>query len=203
MGGFQVSTEVIDLACPGCGAPVSTSDAVCKYCRRPVVITTFNSVYAMSLPEVNKYAGAYTRALADAPEDQKLNTSAAMCFLKLKMYSKASAAFAKAVEENFDNSEIFFYAAISLLAGKKAFLAMRPTINKIEEYINAALMIEPKGIYYFFWAYIRYDYHARKHLSVSPSWNELFSEAKKAGLSKTDVDQLFAILGVPCPDALA
>lgn len=51
--------QVIDMKCPGCGAPTSTGETTCKYCHRPVIISTFNSVYSMPLPEVNKYAGAW------------------------------------------------------------------------------------------------------------------------------------------------
>lgn len=106
----------------------------------------------MPLPEVNKYAGAYRKALSENPDSMELNNSVAMCYLKLKLYDKATEAFERAMEDNFDNSETFFYAAICRLRGKKAFLAQRADIDKIEEYINAALMIEPKGIYYYFLA---------------------------------------------------
>ena len=157
--------QVIDMKCPGCGAPTSTGETTCKYCHRPVIISTFNSVYSMPLPEVNKYAGAYRKALSENPDSMELNNSVAMCYLKLKLYDKATEAFERAMEDNFDNSETFFYAAICRLRGKKAFLAQRADIDKIEEYINAALMIEPKGIYYYFLAYIKYDFFERKSQS--------------------------------------
>ena len=131
-----MASQVIEMACPGCGARVTTSQTVCDFCHKPITISTFNSVYSMPMPEVNKYAGAYRKALADYPDDQQLNTSIAMCYLKLKLYDKALEAFEKAMEDNFDNSETFFYAAVCLLKGKKAFVQQRPTINKIEEYIQ-------------------------------------------------------------------
>lgn len=53
-----------------------------------------------------------------------------MCYLKLKLFDKALSAYEKAIEDNFDNSEIYFYAAICLLKGQKAFLVQRPTIYK-------------------------------------------------------------------------
>lgn len=125
--------QSIDMRCPGCGAPVSTDQTICNYCYRPIIISTFNSVNSMSLPEVNKYACSYRSALAKYPDNTELNNSIAMCYLKLKLYDKAQAAFAKAIEDNFDNSETYFYAAISLLRGKKAFLAKRTDIDKIEQ----------------------------------------------------------------------
>ena len=87
--------QVVDIQCPGCGAPVDTGQKECIYCHRPVVITTFNSVYDMPMPEVNKYANEYRKNLADNPDNQELNTSIAMCYLKLGLYDKAAAAFEK------------------------------------------------------------------------------------------------------------
>lgn len=136
------------LVCPGCGFPIEPGMKECP-AGHPVSISTFNSVYDMPMPLVNRYANTYKKDLVDAPDDQELNHSLGICYLKLKLYDKALPAFEKAMEDNFDNSESFFYAAICLLQGKKAYLHQRPTIDKIIEYINAALMIEPKGIYYY------------------------------------------------------
>ena len=126
----------------------------------------------------------------------ELNNSVAMCYLKLKLYDKATEAFERAMEDNFDNSETFFYAAICRLRGKKAFLAQRADIDKIEEYINAALMIEPKGIYYYFLAYIKYDFFERKYLNTSPNYQECVRMAYDLGTSDYDKKMLFNILGV-------
>ena len=103
-----MSHTVIEMNCPGCGARVSTGQSECEWCHKPIIISTFNSVYSMPMPEVNKYAGAYKKALSENPDDQVLNNSIAMCYLKLKLYDKALSAFEKAMEDNFDNSETFF-----------------------------------------------------------------------------------------------
>lgn len=194
-----MSHQIIEINCPGCGARVSTGQKECEWCHKPIIISTFNSVYSMPMPEVNKFAGAYRKALAENPDNQDLNNSVAMCYLKLKLYDKALPAFEKAMEDNFDNSETFFYAAICLLQGKKAFLQQRPTIDKILEYINAALMIEPKGIYYYFLAYIKYDYFQRKYFKTSPTYQEALEMAQQQGFSPYDAEQLFSILGVEKP----
>lgn len=194
-----MSHTVIEMNCPGCGARVSTGQTECEWCHKPIVISTFNSVYSMPMPEVNKFAGAYRKALAENPENQQLNNSIAMCYLKLKLYDKALPAFEKAMEDNFDNSETFFYAAVCILKGRKPFLLARPEINQIEEYINAALMIEPRGIYYYFLAYIKYDYFSRKFFKTSPTYQEALEMARDNGYSPLDAQQLFAILGVEKP----
>ncbi len=197
-----MATQIVDLECPGCGYPINTGTQKCPKCKRDIVISTFNSVASLTMPEINKTANTYRKALAGSPDNKDLNMSLAFCYLKLKLYDKAIPCFEKAVEDNFDNSETFFYLAVSLLKGKKAFLTPRTEINKAEEYIQAACMIEPRGIYYYFQAYLRYDHHFRKGYMVKPSYKELLAEAGNAGYSAEDVKQLFAILGVDKPDAL-
>ena len=194
--------QIVELECPGCGKGITTSTQQCPQCFREIVISTFNSVSGMSPLEINKQANAYRKAMVNNPDNQTLNMSIAFCYLKLKLYDKAIPCFEKAIEDNFDNSETYFYAAIALLKGKKAFLTPRPIIDKIEEYIQAAIMIEPKGIYYYFWAYIRYDHHFRKSYRMSPNYQELLAQAKQIGLSQTDVSELYNILEVQRPDVL-
>ncbi len=194
--------NVVELNCPGCGAPVTTETQNCEYCGRPIVISTFNSVRLMSFPDINKQAFAYGKAMLSSPDDASINLSAAYCYLKLKLYDKALPCFEKAIADNFDNSEAYFYAAITLLKGKRAFLAPRSAIEKAEEFLNAALMIEPKGIYYYFWAYIRYDHHFRKFYKMNPDYKELLSLAIGAGLSQSDVSELYGILDVERPSEI-
>ena len=197
-----MSHQVIELECPGCAASISTSTKTCPYCYKPIVISTFNSVHAMPPIEINKRANAYRKALVNHPDNQDLNMSVAFCYLKLKLYDKALPCFEKAIEDNFDNSEVYFYAAICLLKGKKPFLTPRTVIDKIEEYLQAAIMIEPKGIYYYMWSYVRHDHHYRKCYVMDPNYAELYQQAEQAGLSQTDVEELFSSLGVDRPESL-
>lgn len=194
--------QVIELNCPGCGARVNTGQKECEWCHKPIVISTFNSVYSMPMPEVNKYVGTYRKALSENPDNKELNKSIAICYLKLRILDKALTAFEKAIEENFDDSELYFYAAVCALGGKKAYLNQRPTIDKALEYINAALMIEPKGIYYYFLAYIKYDYFARKHFKTSPDYQECLALACDVRLSDYDIERLFTLLNVIRPEVM-
>ncbi len=197
-----MENQVFNLTCPGCGAPVSTGDTVCQYCSRPVIIRTFNSVHSMTLSELNKRTVAYSKSISENPDNSALILSAAFCYLKLKNYDKALLCFEKAIEIDFDNTEAYFYAAIALLKGKRAFLSSKDDIKKAEEYLNSAIMIEPKGIYCYLWAYIRYDHHFRKFFKVTPDYKELLSKAVRAGLSQTDKKELFEILDVEKPSEL-
>jgi tetratricopeptide (TPR) repeat protein len=194
--------KVINLNCPGCGAPVSTQHKTCEFCNRPIVITSITEMVSMSPLEVNKYANAYRKELVTNPDSKDLNMSLAMCYFKLKMYDNATVPFAKAIEDNFDRSETFFYAAINLLKGKKAFVVPRANIDKILEYLNAANMIEPKAIHHYFLAYIKQDYFERKYLNISPNWKNELATALEMGLAEGEVGQLFELLEVEQPTCL-
>jgi len=195
-------TEIVELECPGCGRPLTTDVKECPACHRPVVISSFNSVYSMTAEEVNKYANSFNKALQNNPDNKTLNASIAMCYLKLKMYDKALPAFEKAIEDNFDNSETYFYAAVCSLKGRKAFLSQRDEIDRIEKFISAAIMVEPRGIYYLLWAYIKLDYYERKYLKTSPNYKDMLNRAVECGCTQADSEMLFSILDVPCPDKI-
>lgn len=194
--------QVMQFKCPNCGDKLTPDMTECPSCYGPVFITTFDSVNKMSTLDLNKYAFGYNKALSEDPNNIDLNTSVAMCYLKLKLYDKAIPAFGKATDGNFENSEAYFYAAVAMLQGKKAFVHQRPTIDKILEYLNAAIMIEPRGIYYYFMAYIKYDYFARKYFNVSPNYQEVLKQAVQTGVSPHDANQLFELLGVEKPSCL-
>lgn len=194
-----MAQRVVELECPGCAAPLSANVKTCPKCFRPIVISTLHSIGGFSAMDLKKQANAYKKALSSNPEDVELNLSLAFCYTRLKLYDKAVFCFEKALDDNFDNADAYFYAAVALLKGKKAFLMPRATINKVIEYVDAANMIEPKGIYYYYLAYIKYDYFKRKYLNTSPSYIECLKEAENIGLSDADIDELYELLGVERP----
>lgn len=191
-----MASRAININCPNCGAPVAADQERCEWCHSPIYITSFNSVFDMSMLQTNKYVSSYKKSLADDPNSKDLNTSLAFCFLKLKMYDEAYNAFSKAIVDNFDNSETYFYAAVALLKGKKAFLHTRPEIDKMIELINAAIMIENRGVYYYFLAYIKCDYFKRKFLNTTPDYRECLRQAQIHACSRGDIDHFYSVAGV-------
>ena len=179
--------QIVAMNCPHCGAPVSIDDRECAYCNSPIVITSFSTIGGINPAELNKYVSTYQKVLAEVPNDKSINLSVAFCYLRLRMYEQALFYFEMAIQDSFANSEAFFYAAVCLLGGKKAFLIQRNIIDKIETYINAARAIENKGIYAYFHAYIKYDYFERKFLMTQPKYDELLKEAYRLEVSDFDI----------------
>ena len=170
---------------------------------KQLIELNFNSIFSMPNSEIMKYAKLYREALENNPDNQVLKTSIAMCYLKLQHYDKAISAFDKAMEDNFDNSETFFYAAVSLLKGEKAFVCPQTDIDKIMKYLKAAIEIEPRGIYHYFLAYIKYDFFERKCFNITPDWKETLQIAIQNGVSKAEIVQLSEILQVKPPESLS
>jgi tetratricopeptide (TPR) repeat protein len=193
---------VTTYKCTECGAPLAIDQKECEYCGVPVHIERYSSVQSMPMPELSKRVMSYQQALVSEPENKALNTSVGMCFLRLKQYDHALKAFQKAMEFNFDNSEVFFYAAVCMLHGKIPFLHLRPTINQVMSYLDSALMIENRGIYHYLQAYIKLDYFKRKFLNVTPTYAQHLQLAKQAGVTESEIAALFELLGVQRPAGL-
>jgi hypothetical protein len=104
--------------------------------------------------------------------------------------------------DNFSDPNLYYYAAICLLKGKKAFLAMRPEIDSIERYLSTAINLEPRGVFYYFQAYIKYDYYGRKFFKTSPTWQEALADAKNTGVTANDITDFYQIAGIEKPECL-
>lgn len=194
--------EIVELKCPGCGARVQINQKECEYCHSPIIVSSMSDVFSMSLANLGKYTKTYEETLKENPDNAEVFNSLAMCYLKLGFYDKALENFDKAIEQNLNNPETYLYAAVSILAGRKPFLTPRTEIDKIEQYINAALMLEERGLFRYFQAYIKYDYFKRKFFKTSPTWEDCLMQADADGLSPSDVEQLFAILKQDIPSCM-
>jgi tetratricopeptide (TPR) repeat protein len=199
------------IKCKSCpGGPFSEDqikNGLCPDCGNPIDYIPYEKFKIKDLentppPQINKLVGSIQKELAQNPNDKSMNGALGICFLKLKLQEKALPLFEKAMEDNFSDPNPYYYAAICLLKGKKAFLALRPEIETIEKYLDAAISLDPQGIFYYYKAYIKNDYYERKHLSSKPDSKELLETAKQNGLTSDDVAGFYKILGVERPSGI-
>lgn len=146
-----MASEFIQIKCPGCGAAVSTKDTECEYCGKPVMIKNFNSIASMSMPELNKYVGSYKREIDRNGDNSAINKSIAMCYLKLKQYKQAEDYFQKAMLDDFDDSENYFYAAVCLLEGKKPFYRISPRSLRLKRLSMMRFRLKVKVFIIILW----------------------------------------------------
>lgn len=196
--------EVIDMRCPGCGAPVDFNSSTCQFCQRPIVITSLPQAKGIAAADLAKLTRAFTSDLNDRPDDAELNKSLGISFLTQGIYDKAREKLDKAIDLGFDDSEIYYYAALATLGGKKPNSLSKQMVEKAKSYVNAAISLDPRGAYWYFLAYLNYDYYTRKHLRTSPDYLECLNSAvSMGGLSEADRQMMFEMVGYDEPEELA
>lgn len=191
--------EIKEMNCPNCGNPVFAEDKKCKYCGGPIVITNLVGASNLSVLQLNKYVASYRQTVTQQPDNARARISLGLCRLRLRFYGEALSDFKTAVESDFGNADLHFYCAVCLLCGKKPFLQTRSVIDEVITYLNAAISIAPKGVYYYFLAFVIADYFERKKFKTESSSREFLSKALKSGCSEMDKSLLFDILSVDRP----
>ena len=78
-----MAMEVVDLKCPGCGAPLDTTQTNCKYCARPIVVRTLNTFSTMNKEMADKYQTVYKGILKEEPNNAEVNASMGMYLLNM------------------------------------------------------------------------------------------------------------------------
>jgi len=194
------------VQCQQCRASYGTekliNGEICPECDNPYAIKNYRTAASMPPPQVNKYITSIQAQLVENPQDKQLNSSLGICFLKLKLYDKALPFFDKAMEDNFSDPIPYFYASVCLLKGKKAFVALRPEIDKIIGYLDAAISLDPQAEFYYFQAYIKNDYFERKFLDSKPGSKELLQTAVQNGYTENNAVAFYELLGVERPQGL-
>ena len=122
--------------------------------------------------------------------------------LKMQMYDGALSYFKSEMNNTSADPDVYYYAAIAAMRGKNAFSQTRSTIDTIQSYINQAIQCDPKGIYYYFLAYIKYDYYERKYFRTKPNYKEAFSMAITHGVTQSQVNEMYSLMHVSRPSCL-
>jgi hypothetical protein len=148
------------------------------------IITGDNNTY---------YAGEDPRATAAK------HFAAGVQHLDLGLRREAVEDFRLARASDPRNQDAYYLGAVAQLDGKKAFLASLQCIRESEELIQGAIGLEDRGIFYYFLAYVRFDYYERKFLRAPAPWQLSFVAACSRGLTQGQIDSLFKLLSVENP----
>jgi tetratricopeptide (TPR) repeat protein len=188
--------QILDLKCPGCGAPSDSQGANCDYCGRPIVITSFRDLSDIIGSDLSKYSVAYTDFAKKNPESVQIQLALAICKIKLNQFESAKRVLTELLEKVATNPDVYFYLAVSLLDGKSAFVTSLSNAKEILSLLNSANSIEPSGLNALFQAYVAFDYFERKFLNLSPNFMELLQKSRELGLSSADAQSLKSALQI-------
>lgn len=196
--------EALVVRCPNCGLPAAQGDKECEACGSPITVPSMSMLGGMGTLQLNKMEHGFNDVLnnPDAKDKASAHMSLGFIYMKLGLYEKADNHFDQAIDACVENPDLFYTAAISLLGGKKAYLCPRDKIEKAERYLQIAIELEPRGVFYYFWAYIRYDFYSRRFYSCKPTYQEILRDARANGVNGQDVRDLFELLKVDIPSAI-
>lgn len=183
--------------CPSCGAPLPEGGTVCAYCGRTVYITTFTSMYDLSMSELKQAAGDFDAQSLRHPDDARALFSLGCCYLRLGKYAKAEKSFQDAIDLDLDNPEAYLYHAIALLGGEPMSDIGSFTAEEIAEDVRAGLAVGTIPGLYLLWSCLQSRFYEQRGLIAQPSSAELFDKAVHVGATQADIDRLFELMDRP------
>lgn len=192
------------LQCPSCFCTISPDQDVCEFCGNKIVVESISDLANVTAESLRNYGRSYQKNIDSGVGDKmEMEGALAFVFLKLKLYEKAELHFSQAVDDFCSNPDLYYGWAISILRGRGAYGCYRETIDEAISYLKAALSIEKKGIYYYFLAFLTFDYFYAKGFHVTPSYNDYINMAIEThNLTRADINQLYELLNVNCPNEL-
>jgi hypothetical protein len=131
--------------------------------------------------------------------DPEQHFQAGMDHLRLGLHAKALEGFRLAMNAGAQSPDLYYLSAVAILDGRKAFLASLARISEAEGLLHAALRLEDRGVFHYFLAYLGFDYYERKSLKAPTPWPASLARSWSLGVTKEEVDSLFALLSVNDP----
>lgn len=114
--------------------------------------------------------------------------------LKANLFDCALKTFENEIATVPDNSDIYYYAAISLFQGKNPFFAKNSTVKKAMSYLECAIRIKPQANYYYA-CYLICKYFYEEHgLRGKYNSKSLYEKAVANGITeekKIEINQYF------------
>lgn len=185
--------QVISYHCPNCGAPINKNAELCPFCQCEVIIKDLNSVFALNEAKLKKYTASYQKENNSSPE---LYKAKGLCYLRLHSFDFAIHSFNKAIEENYEDGDLYFYIALSLCRGKRPFLLTKKEIDKIISNLEIALKLNQKGSYYYLYSLVIRDFYEKKRFNYKISSLEYDKLASSYGMSQEDKKIIHKLLPV-------
>lgn len=142
-----------------------------------------------------------SRSQADGVEDPEIQIlKDGIRLLNRKMFSQALICFEKVIQNDISTPDAYFYAAIAMLEGKRPFLSSKASISKIENYISSAIAFSENAVYYYFYAYVLYDFYSKKMLKAPLDYKQLLLTSAELGITDSEINALFDILNTQKPE---
>lgn len=183
--------KVCTYECPNCGAPIKIADKVCGHCFSAVYLQRIKDSDNLSKGGIAKHIAVYKKNIANGlVDDSSTLISLGICHYKNCMYDLSMKSFEKAIEVDPENVNAYYYAALSLMNGKRPYLQTLPKIKKAVAMLEAAISIQDEGRLYYFLHLIQKDFFDKKHLRTKYKALELQNLSMENAVTDEEILEL-------------
>jgi len=169
------------LKCNGCGANLSPDNIKCDYCGSEHIIKSNDHPLKVEQQQAKKIISYYKAKVKDDPSNGDAVYALGLFYLNLKNYDLAIKNFQIAIDLMPEESDVYYYYALSLIRGKRVKTISFKDIKQIEEYLRSAIQLEANAKYYYLAAIINYDFYSGNGMKIpTPDYNELIDNASSA-----------------------
>lgn len=187
-----------DMVCPGCGAPLSNASTQCPYCGRSVVVTSLNfkQVRRATYKESERFLDKYQEVLKDSPNDPAVLASLGYVLFDRGQYQEAGKNLEEAVKHGSNDSDVLFHLALSRFKSQKPFKIKLKEAESILATIDSAIEMNPHPQYLCAKSLMVKRLFEQRYIRYEQSSAELMDEAKRAGLTDSDNQEMNELLMV-------
>ena len=174
----------------------------CRSCKQTIVMKKLDEVNKLSpiQKEIQKNNLQTSLNKIDNTSDRnEIIMSLGLIALSSGSYNVAQTFFKQLIDQNYAVGDVYYYYCLALLNGKRPFLHMRSTVDQIIQYLDFALALETKGVYYYLEALMVYDYYKLKSLRYDKQYTELLQMASYFGVSSSDTDEIYNVIKMNKP----
>ena len=134
--------------CQNCGkilAPGVTECGKChtKHAIQPTVVNPLRFTAAQAAD----YRAQFQEQVAACPKDSNAQFAMGLTYLGLRNYELADEYLIKAVQLTPSNPDVYYYTALSLFHHRSVMNLSKAEMDRIEEWLNTAVQIQPKRKY--------------------------------------------------------
>jgi len=178
--------------CPQCGAPLDKNSYKCKYCKSDVFISSVSYLSNYDNSQIQKYIKYYKEVINTNPNEDKGFLGLGLCYLQLSMFPLAQKNLKKSLELAPENSSVYYYYCLSVIAGQKIRILSLDTAEELIQYLNTAISMEPNNpLYVLLLALIKRDFYVANGLrEPEPTHEDLLKSLKAVNINVEEVNRL-------------
>lgn len=178
--------------CPQCGAPLSKGSYKCAYCKAEVFISSVSYLSNYDNSQIQKYIKYYKDMIQNDAEAGKGYLGLGICYLQLSMFALAQKNLAKAIELIPENSSVYYYYCLAVVAGRRIRSMSLDEVEELESYLNTAIGMEPdNGLYLLLMMLIKHDFYVLNSFRQSkPTYQELLGRLEDVDIDDEELNRL-------------